>query len=101
MSFERRPKNLRFGAEAFGRNDSGAGESEALSSKVKNRDYKVAVSVLQHPNRIFSGKQKQLASIFDGLLLMLVFLKFPHESLGVIDLLRLKPPVGLRHPSFF
>ena len=66
MSFERRPKNLRFGAEAFGR-------SEALSSKVKNRDYKVAVSVLQHPNRIFSEKKNKLASIFDGLLLMLVF----------------------------
>ena len=54
MSFERRPK-------------------------VKNRDYKVAVSVLQHPNRrlrpnrIFSENKKQLASILDGLLLMLVF----------------------------
>ena len=54
MSFERRPK-------------------------VKNRDYKVVVSVLQHPNRRlrpnrrFSEKQKQLASILDGLLLMLVF----------------------------
>ena len=59
MSFERRPKNLRFGAEAFGR-------SEALSPKVKNRDYKVAVSVLQHPNRrlrpnrIFSENKNNL-----------------------------------------
>ena len=48
MSFERRPK-------------------------VKNRDYKVAVSVLQHPKSYLLRKQKQLASIFDGLLLMLVF----------------------------
>ena len=53
MSFELSLKNLRFGAKAFGRSDSGAGESQALSSKVKNRDYKVVVSVLQHPNRIF------------------------------------------------
>ena len=53
MSFELSLKNLRFGAEAFGR-------SEALSSKVKNRDYKVAVSVLQHPNRIFSENKNNL-----------------------------------------
>ena len=58
MSFERSPKNLRFGTKVL---------------KVKNRDYKVAVSTRSHLNRRFSENQKQLASIFDGLLLMLVF----------------------------
>ena len=72
MSFERRPK-------------------------FKNRDYKVVVSVLQHPSQTspesyLLRKQKTTCFYFRRSSSNASFLVFPHESLGVIDRLRRSPP---------